>query len=130
MNQKNSVKLFKRFTFFHPEKRLTESLMAFGFECGDGWFNIIWNLCEKIEEELKNHSRLDDFVVLQVKEKFGMLRFYTNFEIGKMRKYIEEAEKESANTCEICGKKGKLRDDLGWIVTLCDKHYSEKLNKC
>ncbi|MEK7090164.1 MAG: hypothetical protein AAB930_01100, partial [Patescibacteria group bacterium] len=71
MNKSHTEYLFKNFPFFHPEAPLTESLMAFGFECGDGWFGLIKKLCEKLKD-----LDLKDFRVTQVKEKFGGLRFY------------------------------------------------------
>ncbi len=131
-------KLFDRFNFFHPEK-ITTSLMCFGFECNDGWFDIIWDLCEDIERLLKKSNI--DIEVIQVKEKFGGLRFYWNF-IGDfleiegedegaltdeadriyndIESLIKKAEEISYQTCEVCGKPGKpIRG--GWITTLCEE---------
>ena len=55
-----------------------ESLMCYGFECGDGWFDLIWELCEKIEKS-ENIDNIDkkakqlllgkDICVSQVKRK-------------------------------------------------------------
>lgn len=126
MNEDNTEKLFERFKFYRPEKSIRESLMAFGFEHGDGWFNIIWELSEALEDALSTdgpsqHTDAEEpFNVEQVKEKFGGLRFYTNWETKKIRDLIMKAEKKSYKTCERCGEPGKQRDG-GWIVTLCDK---------
>jgi ribosomal protein L37AE/L43A len=43
-----------------------------------------------------------------------------------IHKRIVEAEKLSYETCEICGEKGELRTNIGWYLTLCEKHYNEK----
>jgi hypothetical protein len=58
------------------------------------------------------------FAVTQVKEKFGMLRFYAP---GNDRIYdlIDLAERLSCVTCEVCGKYGKLRGH-SWVRTLCN----------
>ncbi|MDP3792932.1 MAG: hypothetical protein Q8Q89_04375 [bacterium] len=92
--------------------------MAFGFECGDGWFGLIKELCEKLRV-----LNLKDFRVLQVKEKFGGLRFYVNcVELEKAEeayRLIDEAESKSLTVCEECGKPGKP-NKIGWIKTLCD----------
>jgi hypothetical protein len=106
MNEKNTKKLFDRFKFFKPKRPMTEGLMCFGFACGDGWFDLIWKLCEDIE-------KLDpspEFEVLQVKEKFGGLRFYP-MGVAKEETWnrINEAENESYKICEVCGKPGALR---------------------
>lgn len=122
MNEENTKKLFERFEFFYPEKSIQESLMAFGFECGDGWFSLLWDLCEGIEKELKNIKKEIEypFEVFQVKEKFGGLRFYTNWSTDEIYKLINEAEDKSYTICEQCGKPGTVRDG-GWITTLCDE---------
>ncbi len=52
---------------------MTQSLMCFGFECGDGWCDIIRRLSEKLErwnEENSNDDR-PPIEACQVKEKFG-----------------------------------------------------------
>ncbi len=121
MNKENTEKLFTRFKFFRPERSIRESLMAFGFECGDGWFELIWNLCSVIEILLPPKA---EFEVLQVKEKYGGLRFYfggggESFDL--IQTVVNWAENQSENICEVCGEWGKSYSPFGWVVTLCDK---------
>ena len=106
MNQEYTDYLFKNFPFFHPEAPLTESSMSYGFDCGDGWFNLIKKLCEKLMA-----LDLEGFRVVQVKKKFSGLRFYVDFapgidgdKIETVSLLIEEAEEESYDICDICGK--------------------------
>lgn len=89
----------------------------FGFECGDGWFDIIDNLCTllMIDETLTP-------VATQVKEKFGTLRFYVNEATDYQYELIDRAGDLSAHTCEVCGEPGKLRGDRSWIKALCEEH--------
>ncbi len=94
--------------------------MMFGIGVGDGWFNLLYDLCKKVVE-------LDGEVhLVQVKEKFGGLRFYIdgtkNEEVWKV---ISEAEERSFHICEKCGKPGTLREG-GWLLTLCDKCDEER----
>ena len=109
------------------------TLMCFGFECGDGWFNIIDALCRNINAHV-NHKRHqhrdmsdDQFaeehgvVAVQVKEKWGGLRFYVNGSDDYVRGLIDMAEAISFRTCETCGDAGMPRKG-GWVRTLCDKH--------
>jgi hypothetical protein len=77
-----------------------ESLMCFGCEHGDGWYDIIDNLCGYISHLQKNVSyylslkedikdsddksfngqfHCPDVVFTQIKEKYGTLRVYWNF---------------------------------------------------
>lgn len=121
MTKDKSQALFDRFNFFHPEKGPRETLMFFGFECGDGWFDLIWDLCEKIELHLKDKAAEEEpFEVVQVKEKYGSLRFYTNWGTNEISELIEEAEKKSATICEICGKPGKITGNY-WLSCICDE---------
>lgn len=125
MNKENTKKLFDRFPFFNPKASIQTSLMGFGFACGDGWFDIIWCLSEDIEKILKEKgdNPQEPFRVLQVKEKFAGLRYYTNWGNEEIWKRIKQAEAEAVRTCEVCGKPGGERSVLSWIRTLCDDCY-------
>lgn len=120
-------KLCERFRFikssFYHEKH-EHPFDMFGVECGNGWNNILWELCEKIEKILEtNHVSQEKFVVAQIKEKYGTLRFYYNApkEVYKeVDKLVDEAEKKTEITCEMCGENGRMRK-APWIRTLCDK---------
>ncbi len=116
----------------------------FYFECGDGWYNLIDNLCKmisnhdewinyKIDLEKKNGITSEDYEhvnveAAQVKEKFGGLRFYVLGGDEYVRGLIDMAEKMSYSICEVCGHKGEERD-TSWIRTLCDIHYTESTKK-
>jgi len=148
--------------------------MCWGFECGDGWYNIIDVLCSRIQTTIdhQNNHRKDDLafnqmlediargdyqpfdeyyhwldgdrklqkleevktkkprevrpehpqtVAVQVKEKFGGLRFYVQEATSEIHNYIEFAESMSYRTCEECGSPGTVYTD-GWHTTLCDIH--------
>ena len=65
MNKENTEKLFKEFDhLFKDRNNPMKSLMQFGFECDDGWFNIIYTLLKDINK--LGHKKLQ---VVQVKEK-------------------------------------------------------------
>jgi len=81
---------------------------------GPGWSSLIDRIYDKLPKRT---------LVLQVKEKFGGLRFYIGYGSKRTFDLIDKAEHDSYTICEVCGEPGKLREDLGWILTLCDKHY-------
>ncbi len=90
------------------------------FSVGYGWYPLIKDLIIDL---------IDlgwDKQIIQVKEKFGGLRFYINEGSEKIFNRISEAEKLSYELCEICGNKGELRKDKSWITTLCDNHNQKK----
>jgi len=97
--------------------------MPRGFEHDDGWFDILWRLCGDLEPLVAEFEAASGqkFEVLQVKEKFGGLRFYTNCRNDAISERIGVAADESFHTCEICGQPGRLREGR-CIKTLCDEH--------
>lgn len=94
---------------------------------GEGWFQLVFDLVDDLEE------LWPDFKITQIKEKFGGLRFYVETYkkdyVGQpaiesaFYQRIAKAEAESYTICEVCGKPGKLREDLSWNLTLCDEDY-------
>ena len=128
MNKKNTLKLFKEFPNLFPNRdNLQKSLMAFGFMCGDAWFDLVHKLCQDIQLELdKDPSLKEDVYVEEVKEKFGGLRFYITCGNRAIFDLIEKAEKESYKICEICGAPGEISVANHWYQTLCEKHRKIK----
>ena len=92
------------------------SLLCFGFEVGDGWYKLLEELVLKISEVDKERA----IRVVQIKEKFGTLRFYVSWSTEEIDKLIEEAEKKSSNTCDICGGVSKVKNKNGWLHNICD----------
>jgi hypothetical protein len=93
----------------------TKTCLAFGFECGNGWKDLLWSLCEDIEKLEPSES----FSVEQVKEKFGGLRFYVYGASDAIFKRIDQAEEQSLQTCENCGETEGVTSEGTWVTTLC-----------
>jgi len=135
MNVKNTKYLLKKYpklyAQYYWDKR--DTCMCWGFP-GDGWFKLIDTLSKRITKL----DREGEIQATQVKEKFGGLRFYFRASgenhkkllkkheaIGKL---VQIAEEKSFSLCEECGKKGVIRKDLPWVLTLCKVHYANKIN--
>lgn len=121
---------------------MTQTAMCWGFECGDGWYNIINALCFQIQSHIdwRNSQRqlllksnphniripdeVPQVVAVQVKEKFGTLRFYTDGGNEITDGMIRMAEAMSAVTCETCGAAGEHRGTT-WLYTACDLHAKD-----
>lgn len=84
-----------------------------------GWGGIIKRLISDLE------SLGWDGNLLQIKEKFGGLRFYIGRGTPEIFSRIAQAEEESFKVCEVCGKKGKPRGG-GWIKTLCSRCFQPR----
>jgi len=90
--------------------------LYFGIENSDGWYDLIYKLCEDIK-------KIDpkDFYWVQIKEKFGLGRFYASGGNKETYDLIDKAERKSAFICEDCGQDGCTRHRNGWLRTLCDQ---------
>ena len=131
-------------------KSMMETTMYWGFECGDGWYNIIDQLMGNIQHHIywKERQRevairfnskaasgemrevpeeISQVTVDQVKEKFGTLRFYYTGGDDYIDGLVSMAESMSGVTCETCGNPGKSTGG-GWIKTVCEAHSGRKNN--
>jgi len=57
--------------FRNRHKDMTESCMFWGFECGDGWYQILDSLCANIDHYIKwkRNQRVYDLKLARVKKK-------------------------------------------------------------
>ena len=127
MNAKNTQYLLKKHPkiFSDADKPPTESLMCFGFECGDGWVGIIDKLCQRLQR-LSDESGFQ-VTAFQVKEKFGGLRFYVNGTDKAMDDAIDFFCEMSYYVCEVCGTTLNVSQTKdGWISTLCETDANKK----
>jgi len=111
------------------EKSMKETTMCWGFECDDGWFNILNQLMASIQHHIDWKNRkaevVEQVTVDQVKEKFGTLRFYYTGGDDYIGGLVSMAETMSGITCEQCGNIGRQRG-RHWLYTACDEHTREE----
>ena len=95
-----------------------------------GWCKAFgYQMLEEIRDDLIKCNYLNDFRIIQIKEKFGSLRFYIGSvpTSSKIFQIINKYEELSRHTCMWCGAPAKTYDKNGWFITLCD-NCKEKLN--
>lgn len=100
-------------------------------DCSDGWFSLLNSLSSYIESWIKNlpvemHEQL---YVVQIKSKFGGLRYYMNQSTPCMDGAIALAEDMSNNMCEECGAPGEHKVIANYYWTLCEKHNQEHIDE-
>lgn len=169
MNYRYDKYLVKKYAPLYQDRNapMTQTAMCWGFECGNGWFNIIdtlsrqlchnwlqakqeydgvagrvgerkypdmqsdkWNpiITEDMVTECKFKMDLEAEktpIAVQVKEKFGGLRFYVHGATDEQYAAISFAEALSYRTCEVCSKSAKPNKDCGWISTRCKDHRDD-----
>lgn len=107
-------------------------------ECGKGW--------EKLYAPLFQLCNLLNIDVLQVKEKFGGLRFYvggvSEEYFDMVHAFIDAMAAYSYRVCEECGIRNKhcregdktytpvkVTTEGGWLFTLCEQCRKERYDK-
>jgi len=75
MKEELELQLVKKYPYIFKNYKgdKTKTCMAWGMTCGDGWYDILDRACEKL-------SKIEGVYAEQVKEKFGMLRFYIHMD--------------------------------------------------
>lgn len=104
----------------------SESCMHWGMTIGDGWVPLISDLSKCL-------TSYDGVEYAQIKEKFGQLRIYLDFDVDvtdETKKlclaYVNTYAKYSLEKCEVCGEVGTRDTTNGWYSTLCPTHRKEK----
>ena len=143
MKKELQDKLFKKYPKIFRQKDLSmqETAMCWGIACGDGWYDLIDELCGEIQNRVDNVNRQTKYKIknspttlvptkaeifvceaTQVKEKFGSLRFYTYGGDDYIDGLISMAESISSRVCTECGNKVEKINEMkrGWIYTLCN----------
>lgn len=131
MNKELTKKLYKDFPKLYEQRAWTihESCMPWGFEVSDGWFDLIYQLSKDLMAISKKVR------AVQVKEKFGGLRFYFSYS-GHVSKATDEkvlnligkAEDESFAICESCGSRKNVKQTPGWVITLCGECMKKRID--
>ncbi|UBF28542.1 hypothetical protein K9N68_12075 [Kovacikia minuta CCNUW1] len=126
MNADHTNQLFEDFPALYWGRHLpvTENLMSFGFCCGDGWFELLYSLSQQIQNYNLQHPEIP-VIAIQVKEKFGGLRFYVDQSVLEIEAAIAEAELKSLQICEITGRPGRLHRRNGYYQTVCSEKARE-----
>lgn len=95
----------------------------------EGWakaFGI--QMCDELLEILKEGNCLNDYRIVQIKEKYGSLRIYDNgtpLEIrDKYYTWLQKYEDLSEKTCIMCGEPATHKT-RGWINYVCESCYNE-----
>lgn len=97
----------------------------------DGWRKAFGKMmCEEIKQELVKCNYLNEYMITQIKEKYGELRWYDNgtpvdCEVPEI---IDKYSMLSQNICIICGKPDVPMTHNGWDSPYCKKCFTTPTN--
>lgn len=139
MNEiEKNKELCKKYPFLIPRNRWTgEVVEDYDYSyteldaMPDGWRKVFGEqMCEEIQNELNKLSEEDKlkYRILQIKEKYGYLRWYSNWHTDEIAKIITKYEELSERTCIKCGAPA-TKISLGWISPWCDE-CAKEVTKC
>ena len=83
---------------------------------GKGYDKLIDRLFDRLKPEQ----------IEGLKSKYGRIDIYVSG-TEEEQDFAYEIEKESRETCEECGNPGEQKSINGWITTLCEKCYKNKI---
>lgn len=98
----------------------------------DGWRTAFGEqLCQELKDALDEYNYTDEYIIVQIKEKFGGLRIYDNgIPVGcRAHDIIRKYEGISYDTCIRCGKPA-TKMSLGWICPYCYDCAEELKLRC
>jgi len=104
-----------------------QTCLSFGIETESGWYNLLDKCMDKLQyfcDICSKNGEEVQVVANQIKSKYATLRFYysggggTKIEWDIIDDIINQAEAESARTCEMSGKHGEACKKGGWYMTL------------
>lgn len=81
-------------------------------------------MIDELNNLLEKWNIVDEYKILQIKEKYGSLRWYDgglpHYMHDEYYKWLSKYEKLSEETCIICGDKS-THFQSGYVVPLCDR---------
>ena len=85
-----------------------------------GWTDLALELCDKLKQIIEE-DHITDYVIHQVKEKWGELCWYYEGGNERIRQVTMEYESKSRNVCIRCGKTPtKYFTRGGWLTYICE----------
>lgn len=129
--QLKNKKLIKQYYWLMPRNVWSGKLLSdydytfINWGWSEGWDKAFGNLFMKeLGEEIKRIGQTN-FMILDIKEKYGQARCYTSGTSAKAHDIIYKYEALSENICYFCGKPDVPMTNMGWILPMCRDCYEK-----
>lgn len=117
-------KIFARFPWTRPDESDSRSpYTLFKLDCGDGWFQLLWDLFNEIELVYRSKNEDVNITIRQVKQKFGSLRVYMYDGLPEVYEIYAKYQKLSETVCEGCSIESSVQRRDYYFSTLCDSCF-------
>jgi len=126
--EKYNAQLIDKYPFLYPRDRYTdEPIQDYDYSFTEmdampvGWRLAFGDdLLNELNEELLENDYVDDYRIVDIKEKWGGLRWYDNWYSERWNDDIlSKYEKMSEKTCIVCGKPA-THITKGYIMPVCE----------
>lgn len=130
MTKKLELQLVKKYPMLLKEYGgdMRKTCLRWGMQHDDGWYKILDSLLSKLQL-ICDTTKLE-ITITTIKEKYSKLRVYSVIENNNNVKnaalweliiddIVNNAENDSGDICEVCGKYGKTCNKDYWLKTLC-----------
>ncbi len=99
----------------------------------EGWAKAFGEqMCDELLEILKKADYVDEYQIIQIKEKFGGLRWYDNgvpdAVWDEYKAWLDKYEILADKTCILCGEPA-THYTAGWIMPVCDSCFDKIENR-
>lgn len=131
--QKNK-QLCERYPFLIPHNRWTDKVPSnYNYDYTElinfpnGWFKAFGiDMLEELRAECIKFNYLNKLRIMDIKEKYGGLRFYVGPipKDSKIFDIINKYEEMSYHYCMICGRPAETVNNCGWLETICESCQS------
>lgn len=125
-------KLIERYPWIWPVNWHLKRIHSYDFTMYDdvptGWKKAFGKIMlEEYREALIRHNYLDKFQWIQVKEKYGTLRLYSNAAPKEILDLESKYDHISGYFCISCGRMNVPVLTEGWVEPLCENCYNKRI---
>ena len=98
MKTSKTTRLYDSFPTLYRERTMTlaQSQMAWGFQCDDGWYDLVWDLSEQLSSD-------PSLAVNEIRADKGELLVSLTNPSPEATDAVEHTRLKSKFTCELCG---------------------------
>lgn len=128
--KEQNKELIEKYPFLKPKSRRTGKVREdYDYEnteldnMPDGWRIAFGEeMCAELKVIIEKHGAMEEYVILDIKEKYGELCWY-DYGLASVQEYFDWEHKyrlKSRRTCIRCGNKA-TKISTGWISPYCDE---------